>query len=154
MKWSRWHQLDDGCVSGSYVDGYGVYRIRLVDRMGRPIPVDRIACTDKSGIVYIGRSGFKKQRTGRTISRRVWEFYQGYHSGGDTYYLSTHHRLRLADKYKSHRIEVSVATLPDAEISKGEADTLYLYFRAFGELPPFNSSFPNQLKAELRKGVY
>jgi len=42
-------------------------------------------------------------------------------------------------------------TLPDYLINKCEAKELEIYFKKDGELPPYNSSFPNELKPLLER---
>lgn len=42
-------------------------------------------------------------------------------------------------------------TLPDYSINKYEAKELEIYFKKYGELPPYNSSFPNELKPLLER---
>lgn len=153
MRWTKWYSIDDAMSSIPPI-AYGIYKIRVTNSKGIPICIDRIGGVDDSGIVYIGRSGFKKKSPNRTLITRIWEFYQGNHSGGDTYYLSNQHRLSLTNNFRSHEINACCLILPDKSISQMEGAFLLQYFKRFGELPPFNSNFPFQIKHKLRQGVY
>ena len=151
-RWSNWHRIEDeGMVSGIIHDCYGIYRIRAVKSSGEAIVIPRIGGMDDQGIIYIGRSGYKNKKTYRTLSQRIREFWNANHSGGWTADLSYRCCLKKVKGFKDYEYDVQIMTLPDHLIDKSEAKELEIYFKKYGELPPYNSSFPNELKPLLER---
>jgi hypothetical protein len=150
--WSDWYKIGDkGKVSAIVDDCYGIYRIRAVKPSGKAIPIPRIGRTDNQGIIYIGRSGHKKKKTYRTLSQRIREFWHENHSGGWTAALSYSYCLNKVKEFKGYKYEVQIMILPDHLIDEYEAKELGIYFKKYGELPPYNYSFPNELKPLLER---
>jgi hypothetical protein len=150
--WSKWYGFtNDGSLFNFTNDTYGIYKVRGIDKNGLTINIPRIGGIDKEGILYIGRSGLKRNRSFRSILRRLSEFYFGNHSGGWTSDLSYEYCLSYQKAFKNYRYEASILQVPDKEIEKREAKELEDYFVKYGELPPYNSSFPYKLKHKLEK---
>lgn len=147
MKWRAWVELGEG---SSKLTFHGIYKIRIADASGRPIPIGRTCGTDAEGILYVGRSGFASQRTARTVARRLREFQKERHSGGQTYSQAK----RVYDRSKrlrGHRMFASAVALPDSKIEQAERKALRGYFEEFGELPPLNSAFPGKHQRSIKE---
>lgn len=140
-RWTEWHPLPDAGLRGGPLNRFGIYEIRLVRSLGSPIPIPRFCARDSTGVIYIGRSGLKRQQTGRTISHRLAEFLRGPHRAGRKY-KRFEAALRQLMMFRQHRLEVRGLFLPDDQIGLREAKRLCSYRDKFGELPPFNSSLP------------
>ena len=140
-KWTSWKEISPAIAKDGTLNDYGIYQIRLVDKKGKVIPIGRFVKIDQQGLIYIGRSGFRLQRTGRTIANRIKEFVNQNHSGGITYALAQK-VLRKQKKFSEHRLQVRGMFLPDNEIDRAEKKALRDYFAHYAELPPCNSAFP------------
>jgi hypothetical protein len=139
MEWKSWFNDCGKCPAG-----WGIYRVRMVDAKGRPVPLQRLCGVDRDGIIYIGRSGKSTCKSDRSTKKRLGEFFNhGSHSGSWTYWQAKKVFQRLK-KYEPHRIEAAVICLKDDDIYSGEKRALRAYFEEFGELPPFNSSWPGK----------
>lgn len=103
MRWTSWIELEDTKSRNGRLKGFGVYEIRIVGRTGSPIPIHRLVGTDRNGVIYIGRSGFRSRGTGRTIANRIREFDAQYHSGGITY-AKAQKVLRHVSRFLLHRL--------------------------------------------------
>ena len=79
MEWQDWFELGEETDWPSGV--YGIYRVRVTNPQGAPIPIPRIGGVDPDGILNIGRSGFTTSKTDRSLGRRLWEFWRVAHSG-------------------------------------------------------------------------
>ena len=135
-RWTRWFPIDDPALRSTF-RGFGIYHIRLVDARGQAVPVPRLAASDPSGTIYLGRSG-----TGgsRTVAKRVSEFMGGPHSGGRRW-------AKVSKVLKRRRALPGVALqvramLGPQSVERAEAAELRRYFNRFAELPPCNSSDP------------
>ena len=127
--------------------GWGIYRVRIVDVNGRPIPLPRLCKVDAEGIIYIGRSGESTRKSDRSIRKRLDEFFNfGSHSGSGTYWQAKKVFQRLG-VFTGHQIQAQVICAKDADIEVYEKRAIRAYFEAFGELPPFNSAFPGKWTA-------
>lgn len=156
-KWSSWQNIERAKIEQR---GYfGIYRIRMVDEAGNCLPIKRLACVDKEGIIYIGKAAPRD-----TLAKRISDFERtskmgkANHSGGDTYVLMCLDLKCLGHTYKNHRLQYSVmhvfadATKPERrrqekwkhKIEGKEASLLADYFYKYCELPPCNSSFPEK----------
>lgn len=141
-----WKQIEIVAESRKeYFHSFGVYEIAVVNAKGKPIPIARLAGVDKSGLLYIGRSGFRNQKTKRTITKRIKEFLNGPHSGGETYDIAFK-VLSKTQKFSKHRLKVRASILPDRQIIPKETKLLKKYFLKYGELPPLNSSIPCKVR--------
>lgn len=142
-RWSKWIPIDEAAAPGGrFASKFGLYQIRAVGRSGRPLRIPRLAAVDASGLLYIGRSGHKGRSPNRTIANRLREFLKEHHSGGKTYAKAAA-VLRRMGRFSGHVLEVSGVGLSDGQINRHETVQLRRYFKAYGELPPCNSSLPN-----------
>lgn len=141
--WTNWISIGIASSRKSPLDDYGIYKIRIVDKVSNVIPIGRLNRIDDSGVLYIGRSGFRYQNTERTVANRLDEFLNESHSGGKTYGLASA-VLKKSLMFSGHLLEAQALYLKDDEIEEGEAKELRDYFLNFAELPPLNSSFPKK----------
>lgn len=141
-----WEPIENVVESDrDYFHNFGVYEIAIVDAKGKPIPITRLTGVDKSGLLYIGRSGFRYQKSNRTIANRIKEFLYGPHSGGETY-DKVFEVFKKTQKFSKHRLKVRASVLADRQIISEEIKLLKKYFSKYGELPPLNSSMPRKPK--------
>lgn len=113
----------------------GVYKIFAMDSKGKPVKINRFSATDKSGLLYIGRTLKHNLRV------RLYQFLASSngivkshnHSGGLLYSKNEIIRETLGP---DHRLffEYEVSDKP----SKSESDLLNKYASVFGEYPPLN----------------
>jgi len=158
-EWGDWHEIDRAHLDER--NCFGIYQIRMVDKVGRPIPISRIVGIDEEGVIYIGRSGPKKPRT---LAQRIREFQKGAHSGAKTYRLMNENCESFKHLYSSHRLQYRAMHLQASEditniikqkealigedfsyrtkIELMEGVAVINYVNRYGELPPCNSSFP------------
>ena len=155
--WSSWQNIEH--AKAEQRGYYGLYQIRMVNEIGNPLPIQRIAGIDKEGIIYIGRAIPRN-----TLARRIREF-QGTaqlknasHSGGETYVLMQTNLKYSDHTYKNHKLQYRVKHLYTDRIEleldeqenfkhkvkKGEEKALADYFNKYAELPPCNSNFPGK----------
>lgn len=144
-KWSDWVEIELAKSSSGPFDNFGIYQIRAVAPSNEPIPICRLVGIDSLGILYVGRSGYRYQRSKRTIANRIREFVRQQHSGGITY-ASARKVLQQSPKFSQHRLQVRAMFLPDDKIGKAESSVLNDYFSIYAELPPCNSSLPTGIK--------
>ena len=142
MRWSSWRSvldLDEKWNEEHSVCCFpGIYQIRMITKRGKPIVIPRIRGEDRQGILYIGSAAARRTKTHRCLGWRIWEFPGGeIHSGGYTYNLA---RRRLPE----HGLQFRTFRTSRGKVSAAEKRTLMRYFRRFGELPPFNGSFPGR----------
>lgn len=141
--WTDWIDIERAELKQGPLNDFGVYEIRAVNSKGQPIPISRLVGVDRLGCLYVGRSGFRHQKTRRTIANRIKEFLRGPHSGGTTY-ARAKTTLQQGQKFSSHRLQVRAIFLPDDKIELEESKALYGYFRRHAELPPCNSALPKK----------
>ena len=146
-EWTPWHEIDKAKSPTGPLDDFGIYQIRIVNVSGAPIPISRFCRIDADGLIYIGRSGFRRQQNHRTIANRIREFTQLQHSGGITYDrikpLLQHH-----PQFADHRLQVRGCFLEDGQIKAAETQLLSDYLATYGELPPCNSSLPQTIAGD------
>lgn len=117
---------------------YGIYKIRMVDPGGKPVPIRRFIGVDEEGIIYIGRSGFSDAKSNRSIAKKISEFWIGSHSGGETY-------RQASQRLGRHKLQVSVKFISGKRsIEREERHELLEYLSKYAELPPCNSSLPRK----------
>ncbi|MBN2316216.1 MAG: hypothetical protein JXM79_19975 [Sedimentisphaerales bacterium] len=143
--WSNWIEIKEAKLpqrdNGPF-NHLGIYQICAVNSKGKQIPIPRLAGVDKTGVIYIGRSGFSNQRTYRTIAVRIREFDNKQHSGGITY-AKAEPIINKRRRYKKHRLQVRAKFLSTKEdICAAELHALSEYHSKYGELPPCNSTRP------------
>jgi len=143
--WTSWIDINLAKSKKGPYEDFGIYQIRAVNKELKTIPIERINGLDREGVLYIGRSGFKNQRTNRTIANRINEFIKKQHSGGITYGLAKN-ILRKNKKFSQHNLQVRALFQSDNQIELKEAEELHNYFLKFAELPPCNSAFPGLIK--------
>ncbi len=135
IEWTTWYDSEEATASNSSLNNFGIYQIRIVNPTGDPLHINRFCSADTNGLIYFGRSGFRHQKTNRTIANRIQEFIRRKHSGGRTY-----SKIKpLLDKHPNfadHRLQFRGKFLPDTEIENAEANLLSEYLFKFGELPP------------------
>jgi len=139
---SKWHAIY--WASEFEKENFGVYQIRIVDKDNKPIPIPRIGGTDPDGVIYIGRSGYRSQKTNRSLAKRISEFERGLHSGEGTYYLlKAYCKFFRTDPYKDHQLQYRVGRVAGTKekVYETEIYSLATYFAQYGELPPCNSKF-------------
>jgi hypothetical protein len=149
--WPRWTKpfpirfLDKGWDSVSRRPG--IYIIR------RRRPVARIGGIDRSGILYIGKSGIVRQRlanfwdSNHTASAFLW-----WHPEIARILLAR--RLRRTSDLDRiiPTLTVQVASpIRAGELDRAERAVLYAYLQRYGEAPPLNLSFPNRWKGIPRR---
>lgn len=137
--WTEWVFIDNNNpILPDSFNNFGIYQIGMVNTSDRPIPIGRLAQIDKSGIIYIGRSGLDKKRT---IAKRIKEFLRGNHSGGKRY-ARARQVLENGMIHKNHRLQARAKILLPNQILIAEANCLHEYFSTYAELPPCNASLP------------
>jgi hypothetical protein len=151
-RWSKWFDINNkDKLKQELQNKYGIYEIRIVVSNGSPIKIMRFSNkVDSIGLLYIGRSGYSRQKTNRTLFKRIDEFSKQHHSGGKTY-DKANKVLQHNRAFRNHKLQVRVMFLPDKEINAAESRELNRYFEKFAELPPCNSSFPKGLKKHNNK---
>jgi hypothetical protein len=140
-RWSDWIDIELAKSQHGLLSDFGVYQIRVVTPSGEPISISRMVGVDSLGILYVGRSGYRHQRSKRTVANRIREFLRQQHSGGVTY-ARAKDTLQRASQFSDHRLQVRAMFLPDEEIDAKESGILRDYFSRHGELPPCNSQLP------------
>ena len=112
----------------------GIYRIWAIDKNKKPLAVNRFCGTDKSGLLYIGKT--EKQ----TLRKRLYQFASSAnlemkthnHSGGMKYFNLEVIQNKLS-KY-SLWFDYEKTTQP----KERETELLKDYSKIFGEYPPLN----------------
>lgn len=140
--WSEWVEIERARSGEGRFAHFGIYHIRAVNQSGSPITVGRLAGIDRAGILYIGRSGFRWQKTQRTLGNRIDEWLKGGHSGGFRF-QGLKPALDSSPAFRGHRLQARAKVLPDIEIEKAEVVSLQDYLSLYAELPPINSSMPS-----------
>ncbi len=133
---SRWSPYVDFDTPIDY-SGPAVYRWRMVDGDGFPIPVSRFIGVDPEGVVTIGKA--------RDLSRRISQFRTGLRKGAGH---SEANRLYDLCQVRKTRRAISSLGLEvqyrkcktELEAVEEERRLLNAYFRKHGELPPLNRS--------------
>jgi hypothetical protein len=141
-QWSEWVDIDRACATTGNFGDYGIYEVRLfIPRTNTPATIFRFVGVDTLGLIYIGRSGFRRKGRGRTIANRLREWITQQHSGANTYAkaIST---LDGSPTLADRKLQVRAMFVPDEQIEAAEAGALAEYFAIHAELPPCNSSTP------------
>jgi len=142
-RWTPWVDVELAKSRKGPFSDYGIYQIRAVTPAGEPIPISRLAAVDPLGILYIGRSGYRRQHTRRTVAHRIGEFLRRQHSGGHTYARAVK-VMRRNPAFAGHRLQARARFFSDDEIDAAEGETLREYFLTCAELPPCNSQSSNR----------
>jgi hypothetical protein len=144
--WTDWIDIDLAKSNQGPLNDFGIYEIRVVDSKGQPVPISRLVGVDSVGLLYVGRSGYRWQKTHRTVANRVGEFIRQQHSGGITY-ARARETLQKTKRFSDHCLQIRGMFLPDKEIDLAEIKVLRNYFSEHAELPPCNSAFPRAAKS-------
>ncbi len=143
-QWTDWVDIDRACTTSGLFGAYGIYQIRISQpKLNAPANIFRFVGVNTSGLIYIGRSGFRKRGRGRTVANRVREWIISQHSGANTLEKA----VPTLDKsqWLDRKLQVRAMFLPDNQIEEAEAKALADYFAEHAELPPCNSSTPRSL---------
>ena len=139
--WSDWIAIASARARHGPFAFHGIYQVRCTDRSGAPLPIHRLVGVDKTGLLYIGRSGLPSRSERRTVANRLDEFMRQEHSGGKTYVFAA--AVMGGDpSLEGHRLEARGRRLPESEIERLEDAELTQYLMRHGELPPCNSKMP------------
>ena len=145
--WSKWQDISSiKNLARELSKVSGVYKIRLSDSAGRPIPVGRLLGIDKKGVLAIGESV--------NLGRRIKEFHNAYtagkfgrHSVGDRLFLVLMCQYsRFKTNYQNNSwLQFRVMKLSSKAAAQAEEERLLKnYFKAHGELPPLNNNMPDK----------
>ena len=145
--WSKWQDISSiKNLARELSKVPGVYKIRLSDSAGRPIPVGRLLGIDKKGLLAIGESV--------NLGRRIKEFHNAYtagkfgrHSVGDRLFLVLMCQYsRFKTNYRNNSwLQFKVMKLSSKADAQAEEERLLKnYFKAHGELPPLNGNMPDK----------
>lgn len=147
MPWSQWLKLEQ--PSGHH--GPALYEIRAV-RDNSPLQVQRLLGPDPSGVLAIGET--------RAFEERRLQFRSGVRNGAGHSEANLIWVLRrtsavrtlLRDSMLEYRFFAARTKAAAIALEKGR---LWKYARKFGEVPPFNSSFPGRSEkiAEHRRAA-
>ena len=145
--WSKWQDISPiKNLAGELSKVSAVYKIRLSDSAGRPIPVGRLLGIDKKGVLAIGESV--------NLARRIKELYKAYigdrfmrHSVGDRLFLVlvcqySHFKTTYQNNSRVQFVVMKLSNKTEAETE--EERLLKDYFKTYGELPPLNSLMPDK----------
>ena len=135
-KWTRWRPIDapSGCL------GAAAYQVRL-KRRSRPVSLARLLGRDTSGVLAIGEAG--------NLEKRRKQFLRGLrtgagHSEADLIWLLTL-TGRAERLFTGTALEYRFRSAPNKQAATDfEKKAFWSYVRRFGEVPPFNSSFPGR----------
>lgn len=109
----------------------GVYRLILLTTRHKPKPLARVGGTDKSGVLYIGRSRNLRARL-RGLRRMLFDGAAAGHVAGRTYKVS------LPIQKIASPSRIAFRFTPCDDYCDKEQRMLRRYFREFGEVPPLN----------------
>jgi len=146
--WSEWMEIEHARLGEGPFADFGIYQIRAINQSGSPISIGRFVGIDTAGILYIGRSGFRSQKTGRTLGNRIDEWLKSAHSGGFRF-QGVKHLLDASPAFRGYRLQAQAKVVPDNEIGKAEVASLQGYSSVYAELPPINSSMPSASESHL-----
>lgn len=143
-RWTNWYDIQQARSShGPLADRYGLYRIRIViaskGRQPRRVPIRRLVGVDSDGVIYIGRSGVRRNGQ-RDIANRVNEFLHQQHSAGVRYNRHVKRKLRR----RGYELQVSGRSVADDSLKASEASALRKYLKIHAELPPLNNNQPGE----------
>lgn len=108
----------------------GVYRIYWI-KNGKPQMINRLASSDKSGLLYIGK-------TDGTLRKRLNEFRCSAFINSTNHSAGLKHRLNIVLKTLIKADELYVEIDPCDRSSIKETEELKKYALIYGEVPPLN----------------
>ena len=123
MCWTGYYDIDIAMDNNGPLAGRkGVYKIRAIDKEGKPLQIGRLFGIDKRGILYIG----KTKRQG--IAARIR--------------LNVNNELGIAGiRDRLPKLQARARFLEDGQ-DEAERELLDTYKQRHGELPPINRSHP------------
>lgn len=152
MKWSHWSYALEDNPHVQHPNCAGVYRIRLVDTAGRPVPIGRLLGQDKDGILGVGHSGDLQERVANFFAAAYGRRFK--HSAGNRWFLVQAAAL-CSDKLTATNrtgLQLSTARLGSKDqAQEKEGHILVEYFRQYGELPPLNAGWCTDWYSEFRR---
>jgi len=138
-RWTRWR-----CVTKkANYEGPAVYRIRLVNKLGEPIQINRFLSTDLNGLLAIGVAKTNMENR-RKLFYRAFNNGRAKHSEGKLLYFIKNNSSSYK-RYQNCQCQYSfwkLKSLKKAE--KEEARLIKSYLKIFGEVPPLNSVIPKR----------
>ena len=142
-RWTDWLDIPKAISKAGPLGGrYGLYRLQIVrhSRGQRPqaVRIGRLVGWDTEGILYIGRSGFRRGGS-RDIANRIDEFTRGHHSAGERF-----KNLHSTFPQSRFKLQASGLSIEIGHIRKAEASALQKYIRIHRELPPLNNNQPHR----------
>jgi len=134
---SKWRFVDEQVE----YDSHAAYEVRLVNRLGKAIPINRFLGTDEKGILSIGMTtGMEKRR------RKLFSGLRGnnVHSEAHLLFLLTEYS-RLQTRHRERQYQLRFLPLGSrAQAKKTESRLIKDYVKRYGEVPPLNSAIPNR----------
>ena len=94
--WSNWRGLNDKNLNENWTQSPGVYLVRLVNKKGLPIKINRILAADKGGLLYIGMAA--EGRDGG-LCNRLWGFWTAVQGTDENYHAAGRKFRRLLAKH-------------------------------------------------------
>ncbi len=138
MDWTEeWRNINDSAEPNP-----AVYKIRLLGKDKKPIVISRWLGKDSKGIIYIGQNG--------NMEKRRIRFIKGFDSGGTLKNKIGHpagNWIHILNKLNVTHIELKnleYSYCETEEPEQFEREIIGKYVEIYGELPPFNSSFPKR----------
>ncbi len=134
-RWLGWVDIEEN----PDFEGYGVYKVRLVNSKGFPVEIPGFLDNDKDGILQISRS--ENIRKGIRFFRGAME--------GKKYANAEGERLHFIKKYtdltgiyKNYKLQYSFVEWTDKRAARIEQERLLKwYIKRYGEAPPVNNYF-------------
>ena len=140
----------------------GIYRVKLKNvALDSYEPIPRLLGVDDSGLLYIGMSDAIIGRFGG-LRTGIYGAYRFTSDSSRVYNAPAAHKIGLKmlrgfkDTYAKERIFIEIeghplsVSIPDAyDVRKHEADAIGAYARRFGEPPPFNDTWGDEVPTVL-----
>jgi len=114
--------------------GPGVYRVRIFDGAGRPVPIQRLRGTDLEGVLHIGQSQDLKRRVGQFLHSAV-RGGKNHHAGNEYFYW----QFATAFPVSNLRFDYVVTATPREAIDR-ERYFHEVYRRRHFDRPPLDGT--------------
>lgn len=149
-------------VNELYGRNPGIYRVKLKDAaLERYETISRLLGADESGLLYVGMSDAIIGRFGG-LRTGIYGAYKFRGDSGRIYSAPAAHKIGLkmlrgfSDTYAKERIFIEIEgyplsmPIPDTyDVRQHEAEAIGAYARRFGEPPPFNDSWGDDIPTAL-----
>ena len=136
--WSEWMDIEQE----SDYEGFGVYKVRLVDPKEFPVNIPRFTDIDKEGILQICCSDNIKKGIYHFL--RATEGKRYAHAEGKRVQLLKQY-TNLEERYKRCKLQYSFKRRANRREARMEQErVMKCYFKKYGELPPNNNNFPDK----------